>query len=392
MAKKEKKAEEKFSSVADLTAAVNKRFGTGTLMIGRGSMVNVEVFPTNIATLDLALGCGGVPRGRVFELFGTESSGKTTTCLQIIAACQKHIFRTNGVEHNGVAAFIDAEHAYDPAWAAAIGVDNEALLFSQPSSGDEALMVAEMLVKSGQVQLVIIDSVAALIPKSVLDGEVTDNTIGQQAQLMSKSCGRLAGAASKTKTSIIFINQIREKVGVMFGSPETTPGGRALKFYSSIRMDIRKGQPVKGEDDVVLGFQPTVKIIKNKVAPPFRTADYTLCVGTPELPIKGVDLAGALIDVAEDAGIVLKAGSSYSFTDPDTNKKVVLGAGSANAATKLREDPLLFDRIQRVTYDKLFGTLKKIEPVEVRPVTIDDSDGDDEYNPILDEEEPTEEN
>lgn len=391
MAKKEKKEEEKFSSVAELTAAVNKRFGTGTLMIGRGSMVNVEVFPTNIATLDLALGCGGVPRGRVFELFGTESSGKTTTCLQIIAACQKHIFKTNGVEHNGVAAFIDAEHAFDPAWAAAIGVDNEALLFSQPSSGDEALMVAEMLVKSGQVQLVIIDSVAALIPKSVLDGEVTDNTIGQQAQLMSKSCGRLAGAASKTKTAVIFINQIREKVGVMFGSPETTPGGRALKFYSSIRMDIRKGQPVK-KDEVVLGFQPTVKIIKNKVAPPFRTAEYTLCVGTPELPIKGVDLAGALIDVAEDAGVVLKAGTSYSFTDPETSKKLVLGAGAANAAAKLRDEPSLFERIQQVTYGKLFGSLKKIEPVEVKPVSLDDTDGDD-YNPILDdEEEPPEDN
>lgn len=392
MAKKEKKEEEKFSSVAALSAAVNKRFGSGALMIGRGSMVNVEVFPTNIATLDLALGCGGIPRGRMFELFGTESSGKTTSCLHIIAACQKHIFTTNGVEHNGVAAFIDAEHAFDPSWAKAIGVDIDTLLFSQPSSGDEALMIAEMLVKSGQVQLVVIDSVAALIPKSVLDGEVTDNTIGQQAQLMSKSCGRLASAASKTKTAVIFINQIREKVGVMFGSPETTPGGRALKFYSSIRMDIRKGQPVK-KDEIVLGFQPTVKIIKNKVAPPFRTADYTICVGSDELPIKGVDLAGALIDVAEDANVVLKAGSSYSFTDPDTNKKIVLGAGAANAGAKLREEPELFDRIQQVTYDKLFGSLKKLEPVEVKPVTIDDSDpDDDEYNPILDEEEPTEDN
>ncbi len=363
MATKTKKEKPTASSLDNLKDIINRQYGDGAVMQGQNSIVAVDVFPTNIASIDIALGVGGMPIGRTLEIFGTESSGKTTTCLQIIAACQKHFFPKK--ERNGVVAFIDAEHALDPTWARKIGVDVDAMLISQPGSGEEALNICELMAKSGQVDLIVIDSVAALIPKAELEGDIGDSHIGAQARMMSQALRKLVGTAQKSQTTIIFINQIREKIGVMFGSPETTPGGRALKFYSSIRGQISKGSAVK-DGDTTVGFEPTIKFIKNKVAPPFTSAKYVICAGTPERPVFGIDLAASLIHVAKDHKVVARNGNHFKYGNQ------ILGNGLAQASKFLRENPDMFEEIRQKTYSEAFGST---EPVAA-PNTDFDIDDD----------------
>lgn len=367
MAKKEK--EKKPENQDKLIELIEKIHGAGSVMKGHGKIVNVDVFPTNIASIDVALGCGGLPQGRIMEIYGPESSGKTTTCLQFIAACQKHVFADK--DREGACAFIDAEHALDPVWASNIGVDMEQLLLSQPNSGEEAFDIVELMVKSRLVDLIVIDSVAALVPKVELDGELSDSNIGAHARLMSKALRKLKGIINTSKTTVIFINQIREKIGVMFGSPETTPGGRALKFYASIRGEVRRKASIKDEDEGgVFGFRTTIKIVKNKVAPPFVIGEFDICVGKEGRPVYGIDTVGSLIDVAADLKIVTRKGNHYSFNDQ------VLGNGMARATAFLRNDTELEAEIREKTYDKAFGRLVK---TEVSAVETDDLD-----NEILD--------
>lgn len=300
----------------DLIHKINKEIGDGTI-IDSTHAVKVDVIPTGIPSLDVALGIGGLPRGRIIEIFGVESSGKTTTTLQVIAACQQRYFESK--QRNGVAGFIDVEHALDPTWAKANGVDMKSMLLSQPDSGEEALQVCKLLAESGEVDIIIVDSVAALIPRSELEGEIGDNQIGAQARLMSKSCRVLKGVANKTGTSIVFINQIRYKIGVMYGSPETTPGGNALKFYASVRIDMRKGSALKlgGENGTDVGIRTRCKVIKNKIAPPFRRAEYDIYFGkSPDgkmPPIYGVDYVGSLLEAAIELKVVTLTGSWYNF-------------------------------------------------------------------------------
>lgn len=331
-------------SIDDLRKNIEKEFGNGSIMFGRGSIINVEVFSTGVPSIDVALGCLGLPQGRIIEIYGAESSGKTTTCLQFIAACQSHYFEDK--ERQGMAAFIDAEHAFDPKWAQKVGVNMDTLLMSQPDSGEEAINILERLIDSELIDLVVVDSVAALTPKAVLDGEVGDSTMAALAQLMSKTMNRIKSKCNKTKTTVIFVNQIREKVGLVFGNPEITPGGRALKFYSSIRIEVKKGSPIKADDNVI-GFRPTVKIVKNKVAPPFLTGEYDICVGHKIRPVFGIDTASSLLEVAAEHNIVKKNGSFFVYGD---NK---LGNGAANAAMSLRANKELYESIKKQTYDRI---------------------------------------
>lgn len=368
--KKETDPIENADDFDDVLAMIDKEFGEGTIMSGRGtgSLVAVDTFPSGVAAIDVALGCGGIPQGRMMELFGPESSGKTTTCLQLVAACQKHYFPKK--ERMGRVVFIDAEHALDPDWATKIGVDMDRLAISQPGNGEEALRIAEKLVLSRKVDLIIIDSVAALVPKAEIDGEVGDHHVGAQARMMSQACRKLSGICNKSKTTIIFINQIREKIGVMFGSNETTPGGRALKFYASIRAQISKGSALK-EGEVTVGFRPSLKFIKNKVAPPFTSAQFDICVGTPQRPIYGIDGMASLIDVGgrSDVGVITKRGSHFKYGDK------TLGNGLANASGFLRENEDLAETIREEIYGKLFGS---IDNTELQPESIDDEIMDDD--------------
>ncbi|RLS40774.1 MAG: recombinase RecA [Planctomycetota bacterium] len=297
---------------------IEKAFGTGSIMrLSDPSHVAIEGISTGALSLDLALGSSGFPRGRIIELFGPESSGKTTLALHVVAAAQKS---------GGIAAFIDAEHALDPGWAKRIGVNIEELLVSQPSHGEEALQIAEMLIKSNAVDVIVIDSVAALVPKAELDGEIGDKHVGLQARMMSQAMRKLTGVIAKAKTCVIFINQIREKIGVMFGSPETTPGGRALKFYASVRADVRKIATLN-DGDQPIGIRMKVKVVKNKVAPPFRVAEFDM------LGSRGISLEGDVLDMAVLAGFVNKSGSWYVHGD----KKI--GQGREKARTYLEENP-----------------------------------------------------
>ncbi|MGM0601707.1 MAG: recombinase RecA [Bacillota bacterium] len=303
---------------------IEKQFGKGSIMkLGDTTSLNVESIPTGALPLDLALGVGGIPRGRIIELYGNESSGKTTLGLHIIAETQKL---------DGIAAFIDAEHALDPRYAENLGVDIDNLLISQPNNGEEALEITEALVRSSAVDLVIVDSVAALVPKAELEGDMGDTHVGLQARLMSQAMRKLSGAISKSKTACIFINQIREKVGVMFGNPEVTPGGRALKFYSSVRIEIRRSQTIK-DGDKIIGSTARVKVVKNKVAPPFRKAEFDIMYGT------GISQAGCLIDLGEEIGVVDRAGSWYSYGD------VRLGQGRENSKDFLNDNPEIKEEI-----------------------------------------------
>ncbi|MEA2020252.1 MAG: recombinase RecA [Patescibacteria group bacterium] len=306
---------------------IESQFGKGSIMrLGdAGPVEGVDVISTGCISLDLALGVGGVPRGRVVEIFGPEGCGKTTLALHILAEAQKA---------GGEAAFVDAEHALDPVYAGELGVDVEDLLVSQPDTGEQALEITEKLVRSGALDVVVIDSVAALVPRAEIEGEMGDQHVGLQARLMSQALRKLAGAISKSKTTAIFINQLRMKIGVMFGNPETTPGGRALKFYSSVRMDMRsRGKISEGDKDI--GRKVRVKVVKNKVAPPFRTAEFEILYG------KGISEEGALLNVATDMNIIERAGSWYSYGDEK------LGQGQQAASEFLRENPEVAAEIER---------------------------------------------
>ena len=316
-------------------AQIHKQFGKGAVMkLGDdNAMMNIGAISTGSISLDLATGIGGVPRGRIVEVFGPESSGKTTLTLHIIAETQKA---------GGRAAFIDAEHALDPEYARNLGVDVDELLVSQPDYGEQALEISEMLVRSGAIDLVVVDSVAALVPKHEIDGAMGDATVGLQARLMSQALRKLAGVINKTNTTIIFINQLREKIGVMFGSPETTTGGRALKFFSSMRIDVRKIETIKSGDQM-LGSRTKAKIVKNKVAPPFKQAEFDIMYG------KGISRTGDVLDCAVEEKIIEKAGSWYSF---DGNR---IGQGRENVKTYLEKNPEVLDKVEGLLLD----TLKK---------------------------------
>ncbi|MGI5999055.1 MAG: recombinase RecA [Lutispora sp.] len=304
---------------------VEKQFGKGSIMkLGENSKLNLESISTGSLDLDIALGIGGVPRGRIVEIFGPESSGKTTVALHIIAEAQK-----NG----GNAAFIDAEHALDPVYAKNLGVDIENLVVSQPDTGEQALEICETLVRSGAIDVIVIDSVAALVPKAEIDGEMGDSHIGLQARLMSQALRKLAGAINKSKATAIFINQLREKVGVMFGNPETTPGGKALKFYASVRLDVRKVETIKQGTDMV-GSRTRVKVVKNKVAPPFKQAEFDIIYG------EGISKEGSILDVAAANDIVQKSGAWYSYGNTR------LGQGRENARQYLKDNPEITKEIE----------------------------------------------
>ncbi|MFM8266611.1 MAG: recombinase RecA [Ilumatobacteraceae bacterium] len=299
-------------------AAIDKQFGKGSIMrMGEKGSMAIEAVPTGAMALDVALGVGGLPRGRVVEIFGPESSGKSTLAMHVVAEAQR-----NG----GICAYVDAEHAMDPVYAKAIGVDIDQLLISQPDTGEQALEITDMLVRSGALDIVVIDSVAALTPRAEIEGEMGDSHVGLQARLMSQALRKLTASLNRTNTIAIFINQLREKIGVMFGSPETTPGGRALKFYSSVRLDIRRIESIKDGTEVV-GSRTRVKVVKNKVAPPFRQAEFDIMYG------KGISREGSLLDMAVDMGIVKKSGAWFTYDGEQ------LGQGRENAKSFLGANP-----------------------------------------------------
>ncbi|MGC5324020.1 recombinase RecA [Brevibacillus sp. SYSU BS000544] len=304
---------------------IEKQFGKGSIM-KLGDMANVQIstVSTGALALDIALGVGGFPRGRIIEIYGPESSGKTTVALHAIAEVQKQ---------GGQAAFIDAEHALDPVYAAKLGVNIEELLLSQPDTGEQALEIAEALVRSGAVDIIVVDSVAALVPKAEIEGEMGDSHVGLQARLMSQALRKLSGAINKSKTIAIFINQLREKVGVMFGNPETTPGGRALKFYASVRLDVRKAESIKLGNDVV-GTKTKIKVVKNKVAPPFKTAEVDIMYG------EGISREGSILDIGAEIDVVSKSGAWYSFNEDR------LGQGRENSKLFLKENPEIATQIE----------------------------------------------
>ena len=308
----------KLKAIEAAMGQIEKQFGKGSVMkLGEDSVLNVDSIPTGCLDLDIGLGIGGVPRGRIIEIYGPESSGKTTVALHIVAEAQKK---------GGAVAFIDAEHALDPSYARKIGVDTENLIVSQPDTGEQGLEIAEALVRSGAIDAIVIDSVAALVPRAEIEGEMGDSHVGLQARLMSQALRKLAGTINKTNCVAVFINQLREKVGVMFGNPETTPGGRALKFYASVRMDVRRIDSIKQGESVV-GNRTRVKIIKNKVAPPFRQAEFDIMYN------EGISREGNIVDVGVKEEIVQKSGAWFSYGD------IRLGQGRENAKAYLKENP-----------------------------------------------------
>lgn len=325
---------EKEKALDEALKKIEKDFGKGSIMrLGDHAKLNIESIPTGCLSLDMALGIGGIPKGRIIEIYGPESSGKTTLTLHVIAECQKK---------GGTAAFIDAEHALDPQYARNLGVDIDKLIVSQPDNGEQGLDIAEALVRSGAVDLVVVDSVAALVPKTEIEGAMGDATIGLQARLMSQAMRKLSGVISKTNSTVIFINQLREKIGIMFGSPETTTGGKALKFYSSVRLDIRKFDVIKQKEetaagkkeDVIVGNRVRVKVVKNKVAPPFKVVEFDIMYGT------GISREGDILDVAVDRGIVDKAGAWFSYNGEK------LGQGRENVKQLFKEKPELMEEIE----------------------------------------------
>ena len=321
---------EKRKALEVAMSQIEKQFGKGSVMkLGEFKAMEVEAIPTGALSLDIALGIGGVPRGRIIEVFGPESSGKTTLALHVIAEAQKM---------GGEAAFIDAEHALDPVYAKKLGVDIDNLIVSQPDTGEQALEITEALVRSGALDVIVVDSVAALVPKAEIDGDMGDSHMGLQARLMSQALRKLAGAINKSKTVLIFINQLRDKIGVMFGNPETTTGGRALKFYASVRMDIRKIENIK-QDGVVTGNRVRVKVIKNKVAPPFREAEFDVLYG------QGISKEGNIFDMAVNLDIVEKSGSWFSYNGER------IGQGRENAKRYLVERPELLKEVEKKVRD-----------------------------------------
>ncbi len=334
-------------------AAIDKQFGKGSIMrMGEKTSMGIESIQTGALSLDLALGVGGLPRGRVVEIFGPESSGKSTLAMHVVAEAQR-----NG----GICAYIDAEHAMDPVYASAIGVDIDQLLISQPDTGEQALEIVDMLVRSGAVDVVVIDSVAALTPRAEIEGEMGDTHVGLQARLMSQALRKLTANLSRTNTIAIFINQLREKIGVMFGSPETTPGGRALKFYSSVRLDIRRIESIKDGAEIV-GNRTRVKVVKNKVAPPFRQAEFDIMYG------KGISREGTLLDIAVDMGIIKKSGAWFTYEGEQ------LGQGRENAKTFLSENPeIMVEVSEKVRVEAGIGhqDVPEFTPADEVPITID---------------------
>lgn len=343
-------AKEKKTAVKDTDAAlddaisqIEKKFGKGSVMrLGDRTAVDVDVIPSGSLTLDKALGIGGYPKGRIIEIYGPESSGKTTLTLHAIAQAQKQ---------GGKAAFIDAEHAIDPVYAKNLGVDIDELILSQPDSGEQALEIAEMLVRSGVIDLIVIDSVAALVPQVELDGEMGDAAVGLQARLMSKALRKLSGVMNKTNCTVIFINQLREKIGVMYGNPETTTGGRALKFYSSVRVEIRRSEQIKQNGEIV-GNKANIKVVKNKVAPPFKTTQVDIIYG------KGISRDGEILDLAVEGDIVEKSGAWYAYNGEK------IGQGRENAKNFLIEHPAIFEEVEEKVKAQLFGTEEVAEAAE----------------------------
>ena len=325
-------ASEKLKALQAAMDKIEKSFGKGSIMkLGDDRIQEMEVIPTGSIGLNVALGVGGFPRGRIIEIYGPESSGKTTLAIHAIAEAQKA---------GGIAAIIDAEHAFDRFYAEKLGVDVDNLWISQPDNGEQALEIAEQLIRSSAVDIVVIDSVAALTPKSEIEGDMGENKVGLQARLMSQALRKLTGAVSKTKTCCVFINQLREKIGVMFGNPETTTGGNALKFYASVRIDIRGSQPIKDGEEVI-GKQTKVKVVKNKVAPPFRRAEFDIMFG------EGISRTGEIIDLGTDLGIVKKSGSWYSYNDTK------LGQGRDAAKQCIADNPELSEELEKLIFEKL---------------------------------------
>jgi len=350
MTKKKKTAPSENGSGGDRATAldkalvdITKRYGDGSIMrLGESQSLTVEVIPTGCLSLDIALGVGGIPRGRVTEIFGPEASGKTTLGLHIVAECQRL---------GGIAAFIDMEHALDPNYAALLGVDIDKLLISQPDMGEQALEITETLVRSGAVDVVVIDSVAALVPRSEIEGDMGDATMGMQARLMSQALRKLSGAIKMTNTVVIFTNQLRQKIGVMFGNPETTSGGMALKFYSSVRIDIRRIQSIKAGSEII-GNRTRVRVVKNKVAPPFRTVEFDIMYN------EGISKAGDLLDLAVELDIINKRGSFYSYGE------IRLGQGRENTKEYIRTNPDLAQEIELTIRQELLGDQAPPPPVE----------------------------
>ncbi len=325
-------AKDRDKSLENAMAQIDRAHGKGAVMrLGDQARAPIEVIPTGATALDIALGIGGLPRGRVVEIYGPESSGKTTVALHAVANAQKA---------GGVAAFIDAEHALDPEYAKRLGVDTDALLISQPDSGEQALEIADMLIRSGALDIIVIDSVAALVPRAEIDGEMGDSHVGLQARLMSQALRKMTGAINGSGTTAIFINQLREKIGVMFGSPETTTGGKALKFYASVRMDVRRIETLKDGTDMV-GNRTRIKVVKNKLAPPFKQAEFDIMYG------QGISREGSLIDVGVEAGIVRKAGAWYTY-DGDQ-----LGQGKEKSRQFLKDNPDLAEELEKRIFEHM---------------------------------------
>ena len=345
---------EKRKALDAAMSQIEKQFGKGSVMkLGDFKAMEVEAIPTGALGLDIALGIGGVPRGRIIEVYGPESSGKTTLALHIVSEAQKM---------GGEAAFIDAEHALDPSYAKKIGVDVDNLIVSQPDTGEQALEITEALVRSGALDVIVVDSVAALVPKAEIDGDMGDSHMGLQARLMSQALRKLAGAVNKTKTVIIFINQLREKIGVMFGNPETTTGGRALKFYASVRMDIRKIENIKQNGEVI-GNRARVKIVKNKVAPPFREAEFDIMYG------EGISKASNILDMAVNLNIIEKSGSWFSYNGEK------LGQGRENVKQMLIDDPKFMDEVEKKVREN-FAKAFENALVDETPKSSEDDDID----------------
>ena len=347
--------EDKLKALDAAISQIEKQYGKGSIMkLGDNSAhMNVETIPTGSLSLDIALGLGGLPKGRIIEIYGPESSGKTTVALHAVAEVQKR---------GGIAGFIDAEHALDPAYAKNIGVNIDELYISQPDCGEQALEITETMVRSGAVDIVIVDYVAALVPQAEIDGDMGDSHVGLQARLMSQALRKLTAVISKSNCIVIFINQLREKVGVMFGNPETTTGGRALKFYSSVRMDVRRIESLKQAGEVV-GNRTRVKIVKNKVAPPFKEAEFDIMFG------KGISKEGDILDLAADCGIIVKSGAWYAYNGDK------IGQGRENAKTYLRENPLVCEEVEAKVREKfqLDGTAEETD-AEGEPEVLEDEE------------------
>ena len=340
-------SEERKKALDIALSQIEKNFGKGSVMkLGEVGGVSVDAIPTGALSLDIALGIGGIPRGRIIEVYGPESSGKTTVALHMIAEAQKM---------GGIAAFIDAEHALDPVYAKHLGVDVDNLIVSQPDTGEQALEITEQLVRSGAIDIIVIDSVAALVPKAEIDGEMGDSHVGLQARLMSQALRKLTGVLAKSKTAAVFINQLREKVGIMFGNPETTPGGRALKFYSSVRLDVRKQEAIKMNGEV-MGTRTKVKVVKNKVAPPFREAEFDIVYG------KGISTSGCILDLAVNLDIVNKSGAWFSYNGSK------IGQGREAAKAYLEANVEVMNEVEKkvrdnfkLAFEKSLGETQEIE-------------------------------